>query len=269
MQNDAKIMQRLSEHKKSALAATPCGDWFVICLQGSQNYGLANENSDVDTRLLTLPSMQELTLNKKPISKTHIMENNEHCDVKDVREYFQIFRKSNINFVEILFTDYWLANDKYIHIWLDIKAHAEKLARYNPCATLCCIKGMAQERFKNLCNEDPLKYGYNPKQLSYLFYLKYFVDHYIAGDPYTDCLYVKEPETQETLLQLKQNGLKLTKESAIELAEDTFKYICKKVDTFNQYNVNKSDEELDNYLNETLCNLVFANMTEKMEEYNG
>ena len=81
------IMSRLQEHLESALAAHPV-DWFVICVQGSQNYGLDDEHSDIDTKMLTIPSLRELTLNSKSLNKVHIMENDEHCDIKDVREYF-------------------------------------------------------------------------------------------------------------------------------------------------------------------------------------
>ena len=183
--NDTVVMSRLQEHLESALAAHPV-DWFVICVQGSQNYGIDDEHSDVDTKMLTIPSLKELTLNSKTLNKVHIMENGEHCDIKDVREYFKIFRKSNINFVEILFTDYWIVNEKYADLWLDLRYHAEALARYNPYAAVSCMKGMASEKLHALSHEYPSRmawieeYGYDPKQLSHLFRIKYFIENYIC-----------------------------------------------------------------------------------------
>ena len=38
-------------------------------------------------------------------------------DIKDIRLYFDNFKKQNINFVEILFTDFYLVNPKYKDLW--------------------------------------------------------------------------------------------------------------------------------------------------------
>ena len=270
MTNDNLIMSRLNEHLESALAAHPV-DWFVICLQGSQNYGMADENSDIDSKMLVLPSMSDLVLNNKPFNKVHIMQNDEHCDMKDVREYFKIFRKSNINFVEILFTDYWIVNEKYQDIWLGLRARAEELARYNPYAAVSCMKGMASEKLHALCHEYPSRmswiaqYGFDPKQLSHLLRIKYFIDNYIAGESYKDCIYLKDSELRERLLQVKRTGLNLTKEAAIELAEDTFACIANKADSFRQYNFDNPDKELDAFLDDMVYCLVKRSLQTELQ----
>ena len=43
---------------------------FGVFLVGSQNYGLDDENSDVDTRAVVLPTLYELATNKPPVSTT-------------------------------------------------------------------------------------------------------------------------------------------------------------------------------------------------------
>lgn len=102
VEHDKKIMCRLSEHLAAVKEKHP--EWVGIFLQGSQNYKLDYEGSDVDSKLIVLPSFEDFVLNRKPQSYTHIMENDEHVDVKDIRLMFDCFRKQNINFVEILFT---------------------------------------------------------------------------------------------------------------------------------------------------------------------
>mgnify|MGYP002624493148 CR=1 FL=1 len=149
------IDKRLHEHALYALN-TYNKDWFVLCLQGSQNYGMADEESDVDSKMLILPTLEDLVLNNKSISHTLEMpDNQEHIDIKDAREYFKIFKKSNINFVEILFTDYWIVNHKYSDLWLELRRHREELARINPYAAVSCMKGMASEKYHALCHEYP------------------------------------------------------------------------------------------------------------------
>ena len=41
-------------------------------LIGSQNYQLDDEQSDIDTIVLVVPTLRDIALNKKPISKTYI-----------------------------------------------------------------------------------------------------------------------------------------------------------------------------------------------------
>ena len=80
---------------------------FGVFLQGSQNYGLSYEGSDIDTKSIILPSFRDLCLNKKEFSTTHVRKNGSHLDIKDIRGMFACFLKSNINFLEIIFTDYY------------------------------------------------------------------------------------------------------------------------------------------------------------------
>lgn len=82
VEHDKKIMHRLSEHLDAVKEKHP--EWVGIFLQGSQNYKLDYEGSDVDSKLIVLPSFEDFVLNRKPQSYTHIMENDEHVDVKEM-----------------------------------------------------------------------------------------------------------------------------------------------------------------------------------------
>lgn len=268
---DTDVMNRVQEHLGAALAAHPC-DWFVIVAQGSWNYGMADEESDVDTKMLTIPSLETLVLNKKPLNTVHIMENDEHCDMKDVGEYFKIFRKSNLNFVEILFSDYWIANPKYMDLWLEMKARAEELARMNPYAAVSCMKGMASEKMHALCHEYPSrmpwieKYGYDPKQLSHLARIAYFIDNYVKGNAYKDCLYPREDEVRSRLLACKRDGEGRSLEEAQEYADDLFEEISYTADYYRGITSNKNDPECDKFLDDILYKLVTRSMKNKLQE---
>lgn len=189
-----RILDRIMEHLKRGLETYPNHDWFVISLQGSQNYHMDDEQSDIDTKLLLLPSVDELIFNKKPISHTVVMENEEHVDCKDIRLYFNTFRKQNINFVEILFSDYVIVNPRYAYYWNMLVDNNEKLARMNPLAAIKCMCGMCHEKSKDLTREFPAKkelikkYGYDSKQLCHILRIQDFLERYIVGEKYEDCL---------------------------------------------------------------------------------
>ena len=105
-----KTIDRVMAHYNESLDYFKENEIVGIFLQGSQNYRLDTSNSDVDTKLIVVPSFKDICLNKKPISTTHVLDNNEHLDAKDIRLYCQCFRKQNLNFLEILFTPYYYVN---------------------------------------------------------------------------------------------------------------------------------------------------------------
>ena len=102
-----------------------------VFLQGSQNYKLDYEGSDIDTKCIILPSFENFCLNEKPISTTLILPSNEHIDLKDIRLMFECFKKQNINFVEILFTKYKLINPDFAELFEPMFTYAEQISRYN------------------------------------------------------------------------------------------------------------------------------------------
>lgn len=158
MSDREKIMKRLSEHLEAVRGKHP--EWVGIFLQGSQNYNLDYEGSDIDSKLIVLPSFEDFVLNKRPYSYTHIMENDEHVDVKDIRLMLDCFKKQNVNFVEILFTPYRILNPKYEALFQPILDIAERVGRYNNYAALNCMVGMALEKQKALCHPYPATVGY-------------------------------------------------------------------------------------------------------------
>ena len=83
---------------------------FITLLQGSQNYNLDDENSDVDTKSIVIPTWRKMVLDKQPLSTTLEMPDSSHVDIKDAREMIACYKKQNVNFVETLFTDYYKIN---------------------------------------------------------------------------------------------------------------------------------------------------------------
>lgn len=165
--SDEWIMERLQEHYNEALEYFPEDRIVGIFLQGSQNYGLDYEYSDVDTKLIVTPTFEEIAMNKQPSSTTHVRENDEHIDFKDIRLYTNTFRKQNINFLEILFTPYKITNPLYASEWNRLVEAREDIAHYNPYRAVKALKGMAMEKYHALKHPYPSKieiinkYGYD------------------------------------------------------------------------------------------------------------
>lgn len=190
----ANIMKRVQEHYDEALQYFPEDQIVGIFLQGSQNYELDYEGSDVDTKLIVVPSFKDICLNKKPVSTTHIRENDEHIDWKDVRKYIEEFRKQNLNFLEILFTEFYILNPMYADEWNRLVEAREFIAHLNPFRAVKSMKGIAHEKYAAMEKPYPSKlaiiekYGYDGKQNSHLERVDDYLERYISGESYEACL---------------------------------------------------------------------------------
>lgn len=250
--SDEWIMEKLNEHYNEALQYFPEERIVGIFLQGSQNYGLDHEDSDIDTKLIVVPSFHDIALAKQPISTTHVRANDEHIDFKDVRLYIQIFRKQNLNFMEILYTKYYIINPKYLEQWKRLLEMREEICRYNPVQAIKSMRGIAKEKYFALEHRYPSraewldKYAYDPKQLHHLLRVKEYIIRYINGEPYGDCL---QPNNGDYLVRVKtgeEYGADL--ETVRKLAKDTIDEIDAVCEEFLalQHTINTEIDELFN-----------------------
>lgn len=219
------------------------------CLQGSQNYGLDEYSeeymSDVDTKSIVLPALDDFIAAKAPISTTVVLENNEHAEVKDIRIMFEMFKKMNLSYIELLYTDFNIINPKYAYLISPLFQKRDIIVTYNRNQFLRCISGMAQEKRKALCHPYPgliekiEKYGYDGKQLHHCARLAEFALRYIEGVPLKDCY--KTEKRAELMMFKKQKDFKgnmLSCETAIEWCD----HYCDAVYTITHENLTPTDE---------------------------
>lgn len=197
--SDEWIMDRVREHYNEALEYFPEDRIVGIFYQGSGNYGLDYEGSDVDTKLIVTPTFEDIAMNKKAVSTTHIRTNEEHIDFKDIRLYIQTFRKQNLNFLEILFTKYAIINPMYKAEWDRLVEAREAISHYSPTQAIKSMKGIAMEKYHAMEHHYPArmawieKFGYDPKQLHHLIRVREYIERYIDGESYSDCLISTQP----------------------------------------------------------------------------
>lgn len=206
--SDEWIMNGVREHYEEALTMFPESRIVGVFYQGSANYGLDYEKSDVDTKCILVPTFEDIAFNRKPISTTHIRENEEHIDLKDIRLYINCFEKQNLNFLEILFTPYKIVNPQYTEFWQKLVDAREDIAHYDIHRSIKSMKGIALEKYHAMEHKYPSKieiiekYSYDPKQLHHLLRIEDYLIRYINGESYEDCLNPKE--LSQYLIEVKQ-----------------------------------------------------------------
>lgn len=263
------IMDRVREHYNEALESFPEDRIVGIFYQGSGNYGLDYEGSDVDTKLIVTPTLDDIIFNRKPVSTTHIRNNDEHTDWKDIRLMFQTFRKCNLNFTEILFTKYKIVNPLYMEQWDRIVDNNELIARYNEVAAVRTMKGIAMEKYHAMEHRYPSKieiidkYGFDGKQVHHLFRVEEYLQRYINGESYADCLISKQAEY---LKNVKTCGY-LSLEEARVLAKESLNRICIMADKFRAEHIEESNSNVDNLLDDVQREIMLIAIKREISDY--
>ena len=238
-----------------------------LFLQGSQNYGLDTPHSDIDTKLIVTPSFKDLALNRKPVSTTHVRANDEHIDFKDIRLYIETLRKQNLNFLEILFTDYFVINPMYTKPWNKLLDAREEIAHMNPYRAVKSMKGIALEKYHAMEHPYPskldvlAKHSYDPKQLHHLVRVDNYLTRYINGESYKSCL-VPNEQMKKFLLDIKQGQWELA--AARELANISLEHITKIADDFCAEHEDKEDEAMRELLQEVSYEIMKISVSKEI-----
>ena len=255
------IMSRVKEHYDEAKTMFTEDRIVGLFLQGSQNYNLALPTSDVDTKLIVVPTFKDIALNRKPVSTTHIRKNEEHTDLKDVRLYMETFKKQNLNFLEILFTEYFIVNPLYKEQWDRLVEARESIAHMNPYRAVKSMKGVALEKYHAMEHRYPSKldliekYGFDGKQVHQLFRIDDFLTRFIKGEPYESCL---KPSSYliEHMMEYTRHEINL--ETARQEAKEVLAHVTEVADTFCENTLEKEDPDMTELLQDVSYNIMKA-----------
>ena len=277
----AAISARVKEHYDYLVAAGY--DVVFTALQGSQNYGLDEYSddycSDVDTKSIILPCLDDFIRAKQPISAVEILENDEHAEVKDIRVMFEMFKKENISYIELLYSDYIVFNPKYETLIKPIFERRDEIATANTAQFLKCIAGMAYEKDKALCHPYPgiidkiEKYGYDGKQLSHCRRLYYFMQDFAEGKSIAAC-YKPDDDRKEILMNYKKQltgaGTPMSVDMAVYFSKtlvEKIKNLKDKLIADNDYGINRAAAL---FLDEIKAKILKFKITKEvlMEKYN-
>ena len=247
-----------------------------IFLYGSQNYNLNYEGSDIDLKAIVIPSINDIVFNNKPISTT-IDISDGLCDIKDIRLMVQSWRKQNVNFMELLFTEYSYVNPLFYEFFRPLLAAREMIVRYNEKRAVDCLRGFVYEKYYRLFRDTPsqhdevTKYGYAAKQLVHMERLASLLEHYMKREPYMECLMVS-PEERQKWIDLKTyspnplsvDEVKERSQKVIEIVEDNIL----NAEKYYGFTPSPQNEEVDRILNTFIEKCLKFSFKKELEEDN-
>ena len=226
MNKETFIKKRLKEHYKhvESLGYEVVG----IFLQGSQNYNLDiyddEYTSDIDTKCIVLPTLEDLIRGTAMTSKKYDYEN-EQIDVKDIRVMVDMWKKQNQSYLEILFTKYYILNPIYEEYFRPILEMKNEIVTINIPQMARCISGMSKEKVNALTHEYPStaekirKYGYDPKQLASIIRLSHLCENlFVKNKSFKNSIWYRtNSDLQKYMIDIKKGICDL--EEAITLSQ--------------------------------------------------
>ena len=247
-----------------------------IFLYGSQNYNLDYEDSDIDLKAIVVPTINDIVFNNKPIS-TSIEVPEGLCDIKDIRLMVQSWRKQNVNFMELLFTEYSYVNPLFYEFFRPLLAARETIVRYNEKRAVDCLRGFVYEKYYRLFKDTPsqhdevTKYGYAAKQLVHMERLASLLEHYMKREPYMECLMVS-PEERQKWIDLKTyspnplsvDEVKERSQKVIEIVEDNIL----NAEKYYGFTPSPQNEEVDKIFNTFIEKCLKFSFKKELEEDN-
>lgn len=232
-----------------------------IALQGSQNYDLATDNSDVDTVAVVIPKLSELCRNKQAESRTIKLDNGEQIDVKDIRLIELQWIKQNSQYLQILFTPYKIVNKDYkdyVQFIYNMNEDITNINRTHLYRNLIGIGTQCYLGFRD--NEGPRRY--KGKQLAHLIRLTELFNNLNNGMAYADALVTYREGVKEKILQAKEMTLKY--KEAKELNEEYHRRISNQV-----FDVNTStciyNPEFEQKLDNIIKLIITASLKKEMQ----
>lgn len=158
---------------------------FYVALYGSQNYGIDTPSSDFDWKAIVVPSLEDLISQTKPTSKVYEYEWGQ-IEVKDIRNYIESAVKVNVNFIELLNTEYFYSED--MPNAMKLRSFFKPLLDEQGEIYLRACRWMMEQKFHALRHPYPSKldvlgkFGYDPKQLCHIVRLHRLMWRYTCWD---------------------------------------------------------------------------------------
>ena len=241
------VMDRVKLHYEKAVEHYGKENVLGVFLYGSQNYDCDLPNSDVDTKCILVPDLYHLAIKPYEIKHLHIPRGDgefEVCECMPIQHMVSNWKKQNPNFLEILYTEYYVINQDYWYEWQDFLRIREDIAHYDVNKGLKSIAGQALHTL----HENPR----DGKKVGNGIRLEYLLRTYKNGCLYEKCLRPRE-ELRDWIKGLKAGNIAVDDNVVVALRE-FFENIIK----------DKTEYLIRTDLDEVLNNLVLDLIRERM-----
>lgn len=197
---------RLAKHVLFRKKGPERNEVFFAATVGSMNYGLDDEKSDCDCKVVLVPSMGQLLKWTDEIHREDkVSRSKDIVSQYDMRNYFLYLMKMNPNFVETLFARAHYVNSKYedeFNLLMDMR---DEIAYCTPLSSIRTMRAMMKNEFQKLLYSK----GEDSKAAYHCARIGFMLSDYYRGKDYGTCLLAaSETESVKNVVLNIKNGKK-------------------------------------------------------------
>lgn len=230
---EQQLLQTVRQHTEYAYSQSGHRPIYGA-LYGSQNYGIATPDSDVDTKVWLMPTFRDLYTAAKPYSKELHYEG-AHVEAKDFRLMIGELKKQNMNFLKTIFTPYYWCGNSYKTEFEYLRNNRELVARYDVNRGAHAFMGHMHNMYNRFKRDE------NPKNIAHIMRLYDCLQRYaLTDEPYEDLLF--HPNSLEYLMAVRRGDV--PKEELHEMAETYMGLADNLIKEMPQFEVNKDAENV-------------------------
>lgn len=238
------VMARVNKHYAAAINHYGAEAVLGVFLYGSWNYNTNTPDSDVDTKCILIPNLYSLAI--KPYEVKHLHIDDEVCECMTIMHMVANWKKQNVNFVEIMFTDYCIVNPLYRELWEELfpLVDREKVARYD---LRQAIHSMVHQAIHTL-KENPE----DPKKIMNGLRIARTLENILDTDmSYRDCIWMKD--------DVREHRFKIPNPSFVNLLLRSLEINLADLDSYKADP--KKKEVIDSYLDNLIITLIQHRMS--------
>ena len=264
---DENVFNQMMRHKK--FAESKGYDVILASIYGSQNYALETKESDVDSYLIVMPSLEDLALNRKPVSKELMyvdendVPNGGHIVVKDFRIFVEALMKADFHALEVASSKYttimrWTDAGEKVNPFEDMDCFTAVLPKFYWRVVNCLESALESRKLERL---DWNKKGDRKTLVDIVLHYFIFL-HAFERDKYPYPYSTYSKNLRDTLLEIKNGSM--SKEEALTMFDlDTMLYNVRDRWKHDQpADKGKTENQLCKELNQMLINQFEAKFKE-------
>ena len=194
--SDEWTMAGLQRHFEEVLKVIPKERIVAIILRGSQNYGLDYEKSDIDSRCIYIPTLDEIRKYPHWVEKYVLTVGHEQIAMIDIRLFTYALERRSLYYIEALYSKWVIVpNQQYEYIWNIYTNIANDLVKSNKPALAASILYYANDYTKIVTDnfyvnrrEVAYRKGYDSKALYQMTRCHLLMQLLLTDRPFSYCM---------------------------------------------------------------------------------
>lgn len=216
---------------------------------GMVNYGFAKTIADINAIAIYIPTYEEICTKVSCVNKIIETDIGNLIKIIDIRYFYEIAINQSAEILEVLFTDYYIVDDKYKEPFKILRDNREKILRYDEGKRINAATTQALANYHRWSVDNDNKKAFE------IVRLYYAINNYINGEKCENCIKVTDVVICQILWDILNDNYD---KKDIQDIYNILIYQSKQAFE----NIDKTDEEAEKIFRKCIFDIVNIDMEE-------